>query len=250
LSQESRDADGKVWHFRKSAPAVTDDGARTPVRQASLPSWLMTRAPSSPAAPVILRPSDMDDDEPASFIGGGGSEVARLRGTLAHRLLQSLPDIPADRRRKAADDYLARNASKLPVEERVKLAQQLILVLDDERFRELFATGSRAEVPIVGQLTFGRRTVSVSGQVDRLSVTPAGVLIGDFKTSRPPPRRIEQVPRSYVRQLAAYRGVLKKLYPDMPIRCALVWTEAPDLMEFSSAVLDQALADHVAAIAP
>ena len=33
-------------------------------------------------------------------------------------------------------------------------------------------------------------------------------------------------------------------------RAALIWTEAPDLMELSPTVLERALADHVAARAP
>jgi ATP-dependent helicase/nuclease subunit A len=36
--------------------------------------------------------------------------------------------------------------------------------------------------------------------------------------------------------------VLKKLYPDRPVRAALIWTEVPDLMELSGAMLDDALA--------
>jgi ATP-dependent helicase/nuclease subunit A len=78
--------------------------------------------------------------------------------------------------------------------------------------------------------------------VDRLSVTPSAVLIADFKTDRTPPRRIEDVPDGYIKQLALYRGVLMKLYPDRPIRAALIWTEVPDLMELSDPVLDAALA--------
>ena len=38
-------------------------------------------------------------------------QQALRRGVLVHRLLQSLPDIAADRRREAADRYLARNAT-------------------------------------------------------------------------------------------------------------------------------------------
>jgi ATP-dependent helicase/nuclease subunit A len=67
-------------------------------------------------------------------------------------------------------------------------------------------------------------------------------LIADFKTNRPAPRRIEEVPPSYVRQLALYRAVLTKLYPGRRIRAALIWTEVPDLMELSADVLDAALA--------
>jgi ATP-dependent helicase/nuclease subunit A len=76
------------------------------------------------------------------------------------------------------------------------------------------------------------------------------VLIGDFKTNCPAPRRIEEIPSSYVRQLALYRAILARLYPDRPLRAALIWTEVPDLMELSAEVLECALADHVAARAP
>jgi ATP-dependent helicase/nuclease subunit A len=35
--------------------------------------------------------------------------------------------------------------------------------------------------------------------------------------------------------------VLQKLYPDLPIRAALLWTETPDLMEILAPALDAAL---------
>jgi ATP-dependent helicase/nuclease subunit A len=126
--------------------------------------------------------------------------------------------------------------------ERMKLAEQVMLVLQDPHFYELYGAGSRAEVPIVGRLQFGGKTVRVSGQIDRLAVTQGSVLIADFKTSRPAPRRIEDVPPSYLRQLALYRAVLTKLYPEKFVRAALIWTEVPDLMELSAEVLDAAQA--------
>ena len=79
------------------------------------------------------------------------------------------------------------------------------------------------------------RTIAVSGQVDRLAVTADAVLIADYKTNRPPPRRLEDVPPAYVTQLALYRAVLGQLYPGKAIRAALVWTDVPDLMEISAA---------------
>ena len=144
----------------------------------------------------------------------GGRAAALLRGSLVHRLMQSLPDIPTERQRKAAQDYLARAGVKLAAGEREQLAEQVMLVLEHPHFYELFAPGSRAEVPVVA----------------------------DFKTNRPAPRRIEDVPPSYVRQLALYRAVLAKLYPDKPVHAALIWTEVPDLMELSGEALDAALA--------
>ena len=187
-----------------------------------------------------VTPSSAEDDA-ARSPATGGRAAALLRGALVHRLLQSLPDIPAERRRKAADEYLARAGVQLAAEEREQLAEQVMLVLEDPGFYELYGPGSRAEVPIVGRLILDGQTVRVSGQIDRLAVTQSSVLIADFKTNRPAPRRIEDVPPAYLRQLALYRAVLIKLYPDKRVRAALIWTEVPDLMELSAEMLDAAL---------
>ena len=183
----------------------------------------------------------MDDDDARPFAGAANA-TALLRGTLVHRLMQSLPDIPPDRRAKAAADYLLRAGRDLPPEERAQLVEQVMRVLEDARFHELYGAGSRAEVPIVGKLNLGGKIVRVSGQIDRLAITKTSVLIADFKTNRPAPRRIEDVPPVYVRQLALYRAVLAKLYPARDLRAALIWTEGPDIMELSTEVLDAGLA--------
>jgi ATP-dependent helicase/nuclease subunit A len=117
----------------------------------------------------------------------------------------------------------------------------VLLLIESRDFAALFAPGSRAEVPIVGKLVVRGEDKSVSGQVDRLAVTKDAVLIADFKTNRPAPRKIDEVPSGYVHQLALYRAVLMKLYPDRPVRAALIWTEVPDLMELSPDTLEGAL---------
>jgi ATP-dependent helicase/nuclease subunit A len=244
VSEPADDGSGEVWRYRKGPPQEQEkqktktSGSTKPT---SVPAWLTANATSETSFVPTITPSSAEDDAarpPAS----GGRGAALLRGALVHRLLQSLPDIPTERRRKAAEDYLARAGDKLAAEERAKIAEQVMLVLEDARFYELYGPGSRAEVPIVGRLILGGQEVRVSGQIDRLAVTQTAVLIGDFKTNRPAPRRIEDVPQSYVRQLALYRAVLAKLYPERPLRAALIFTEVPDLMELSDEVLDAALA--------
>jgi ATP-dependent helicase/nuclease subunit A len=127
----------------------------------------------------------------------------------------------------------------LSAEDRARIAEQVVLVTEHPRFSELYGAHSRAEVPIVGRVQINGQTRRVSGQVDRLAITQAAVLIADFKTNRPVPRI---VPPGYIRQLALYRAVLAKLYPSKAVRCALIWTEIPDLMELSDEALDAALA--------
>jgi ATP-dependent helicase/nuclease subunit A len=155
-----------------------------------------------------------------------------------HRLLQSLPELSAERRRDLALDYLGRNAGTWSDAEREALAAQVLALIDEPRFSSVFGPGSRAEVPIVGRLE-GRL---VSGQIDRLAVTPAEILIVDYKTNHAPPATPAEAPEGYVRQLALYRAVLSRLYPQRAVRAALLWTETPDLMEISTSALDAALA--------
>jgi ATP-dependent helicase/nuclease subunit A len=167
---------------------------------------------------------------------------ALLRGTLVHRLLQSLPDLAPTSRREAALKYLARNADGWSGGDRETLAEKLLALIEDARFAPVFAQGSRAEVSIAGRLDRpGRPPALVSGQIDRLVVTPAEVLIVDYKTNHAPPGSAAETPSAYVHQLALYRAVLAKLYPARAIRAALLWTETADLMEISAPALDAAL---------
>ena len=143
MSEEDSDADGKIWRFRKSVAPVSDGGVPASEKPMALPAWFTTNAPPSPPAPMILRPSDMADDEPRRS-AGGGREAARLRGTLTHRLLQSLPDIPAARREKTAGEFLALRGGKLPADQRAAVLREVLFVLEHKDFAALFSPGSRA----------------------------------------------------------------------------------------------------------
>ena len=56
-------------------------------------------------------------------------------------------------------------------------------------------------------------SASISGKIDRLAVTADEVLIVDYKTNRPAPWRLDEVPQAYIAQLALYRALLQPLYP-------------------------------------
>ncbi len=244
VSEPADDGSGDVLRYRKLETveeAVQDESGAKTTPPATLPDWLTQAAPAEPPGLRTVTPSNTGDYG-ARPPAGAGVNAALLRGSLIHRLLQALPDIPAERRHAAAQDYLARAGDKLPAEERGTIAGQVLRVIDDPAFREAFQPGSRAEVPIVGKVAIDGEAVRVSGQIDRLAVTAKSVLICDFKTNRLAPRRIEDVPPAYLVQLALYRAVLTGLYPGRTIRAALLWTEVPDLMELSGAALDAALA--------
>jgi ATP-dependent helicase/nuclease subunit A len=246
--QEFDSPGGKVKRYFRPEDDASPTGpvATTAAAPIALPSWLTAPAPPEASADSLLRPSDPADDD-SHRIRTAESLTLRARalkrGTLVHRLLQSLPDIAVDRRRDAALGYLARNSDGWTEDEQKTLADRVLALIADARFADVFASGSRAEVSIVGRLARpGRPPALISGQIDRLVVTPSEVLIVDFKTNHAPPEAPADAPRGYVRQLALYRAVLRRLYPQLPVRAALLWTETPDLMEISTPALDAELA--------
>ena len=210
------------------------------------PAWLHEKIVTTASADNLLRPSDSADGGVRRFRAGDSSQTraqALRRGTLVHRLLQSLPEVAAERRRDASLNFLRRNAGDWTVSDREALATKVLDLIGDVRFAAVFGDGSRAEVPIVGRLERpGGASMLVSGQIDRLVVTDTQVLIVDFKTNQSPPALASEAPTSYVRQLALYRAMLEKLYPQRPIRTALLWTEATELMEILPSALDVGLA--------
>jgi ATP-dependent helicase/nuclease subunit A len=229
----------EVLRYRKGKiPEAGPAKRETPAATISLPAWLTRDAPTDKSAMRSVTPSSAADEDSAHPFAVAAIKPALLRGSLTHRLMQSLPDIPAARRTKTAQDYLARRGGELTGDVRKAIYDEVMRVLDHQRFRELFGPTSRAEVPIIGRVMAGGEMVRVSGQVDRLAVTDGAVLIADFKTGQNRPARFA----AYVRQLALYRAVLRRLYPDKTVRAAIVWTEAPDLMELSTEALDEALA--------
>jgi len=245
-TEPADDGRNEVLRFRKTPDKTTSAPTETgeTIVAISAPTWLHQPVDATPPRSAPVRPSGAAapwlPDAPAR-------RKALLRGSLTHRLLQSLPDIPPAQRKSAMQDYLARAGADLDEAERTTIAEQVLRVLEDPRFAAHYGPGSRAEVPIIGRVQIDSESIAVSGTVDRLALTEASVLIADFKTDRPAPRRLDQVPPEYIRQLALYRAVLAQLYPDRPVNAALVWTEAPDLMELSNDALDAALTRVTAA---
>jgi ATP-dependent helicase/nuclease subunit A len=241
--------DGPIKRYSRPEDIVDTTGAALTAAAngaIELPAWLLASAPKDAAADNLLRPSGPAGDDGKRVRAGESVQTRSLalqRGTLVHRLLQSLPDLEFPRRRDAALNYLARNAGGWPEADRTALAERVLALIGDERFARVFSDGSRAEVGIVGRLERpGRPPALVSGQIDRLVVTDNEVLIVDYKTNHAPPRGQAAAPQTYVRQLALYRAVLARLYPQLAIRAALLWTEAPELMEISAPALDAELA--------
>jgi ATP-dependent helicase/nuclease subunit A len=241
---EDEEGHGRVLRFRVT-PVVPVARAERPVPEAApaIPDWLWRQAPAEPRRPPPLRPSRLSDAaEPPEFREGAAGErgEARQRGDLIHHLLEHLPQASPDRREVAGARLAAARAPDMADDARREAVRRALAIMDEPSLAALFGPGSRAEVAIAGKLRIGGELMEVSGRIDRMAVTPAAVMLVDFKTGRPPtdPR---QVPDAHLRQLAVYRALLADLYPDREVVAAVVWTQSGRITQLDAARLDTAL---------
>ena len=217
----------EAGRYRMPPPATCDRRESQNGRAAHLAARTRTRAAAAArAARRLLR---RFDEEIGRIAPAGGSAIDRqkalARGRLVHRLMQSLPDIPPERRQDAADRYLAKAAARFccrgaggdrppgPCHSRATRVS-----------RAFFAAGSRAELPIVGHIRSRRR---------RAGRGISGKWIGSHRRGCGPDRRL-QIDRAVPARLAKsralcgaaclYRAVLSRLYPDKTVRAALLFT--------------------------
>ncbi|MDA4845308.1 double-strand break repair helicase AddA [Hoeflea poritis] len=165
------------------------------------------------------------------------------RGRIVHRLLQLLPGIAPGTREAAAVRYLQRVIGGWPQQERDRICETVLAILQDARFAPCFAPASQAEVSLMGTLRVAGSDRAVSARLDRVAVTDDRVLIVDYKTNRPPVLRAEDVPNGHLVQMALYCALMRPLYPGRPVEAALLYTEAPALVPLPADRLASALAD-------
>jgi len=204
-------------------------------------NWRPDPPPPEPPVPVPLAPSRPDGAALGPVPSSASPLLSRaeagqrfLRGRLVHTLLQHLPDLPEAARPGAARAHLRQAGFGLAPAEAEVLAEQVLAVLDHPDLAPMFGPGSRAEQPLTGMVG----GAVVTGVVDRMAVLPQEILVADFKTNRAPPADVADTPVRYLRQLAAYRAVLRRIYPGRPIRCALVWTDAAAVVAIPGPLLD------------
>lgn len=209
-----------------------------------LPPQKQLPRPLSPSGAGTIIDEEADDLLVTSplFSDPESNDRSLEKGRLIHRMLQALPDIPAEERAEAAKRYAERAARFWPAAERQVLIDSVLKLLQDQRLHAVFAVHAQAEISIMGTLTLEGREYAVSGRIDRLAVLSDSVVILDYKTNRVPPASEETIPFSHKAQLAIYREILKPLYPAMRIDCMLIYTENATIHTLSEQALASALA--------
>jgi ATP-dependent helicase/nuclease subunit A len=199
-----------------------------------LPAWAGVAAAPEPAIAQLRAPSQLGDLEPPAASPRDLEAAARFRfGRHVHKLLQLLPDLPEPERGSALARYLAR-AHDLSPAARGRARRQVEAVLAHPELAAAFGPGSRAEQAICGVVG----GIAVAGQIDRLLVSGGRVLVVDYKTDRQPPAAAADTPIAYLRQMAAYRELLRRIHPERRVEAVLVWTETGEVTGLEAGLLD------------
>ena len=147
------------------------------------------------------------------------------RGTLIHKLLQFLPQNTGDAE-KATDIFLQKNASDFSPQHLAQIKNEVLNLINNPDYAQLFGAEAQSEVPIVGEVE-GKM---ISAQLDKLLILPDKIMIVDFKTNRPPAHSVADTPPSYIRQLALYAELIRRIYTDLPVETYILWTNEARLM--------------------
>ena len=247
-----QNADG-VWRLETLGEDISsqdDSRSGMPPTAAVPPAWYFKEPELEPTPAFPLVPSDLGEPDQIVAFTADGRRTALLRGQFVHKLLEILPDLPADKWPEAAEKIATSLLAGVAALNRQKglsaadiqmLLRQATAIITDNRLCDLFGPDALAEAALSGRV--GR--IVVQGQVDRLVVRNTDVLLVDFKTGTPPANKTE-VPARYVRQMAVYAELLRQIYPAKQIACYVIWTQTAEVSIISDSLRQEEIASLVA----
>jgi ATP-dependent helicase/nuclease subunit A len=214
-----------VWVLADAPPETTDELKNESHKEATpLPEWAVQSVHAEVDVAATIAPSRLKPSEARPYAANAGRDV-RERGVRIHRMLELLP--------AGADESLmlrlaAHVAPDWSDEARAKMVHEVARLYVQEAW--LWQHPRQAEASIAGTISHTMQQIPVSGQVDLVVQMPEALVILDYKTGAYVPECAEDVPQNYLLQLKLYAALLQKIYPEKPIRCAILWTYTPKVM--------------------
>jgi ATP-dependent helicase/nuclease subunit A len=223
-----------IWEGRRrDKPAKPKASERKATGVVDLPDWLHAPAPQESRPPRPLAPSAPIEDELPYAPPTAQQREAAARGVALHALFERLPAVPPAQRREAADRWLSRQAGFTDADARAAIIGHALGLIEDPRFESLFGETSLAEAPIAATV----EGQVITGTIDRMVIEANRILVVDFKTGLRVPDSPEALPRSHVRQMAAYAAALAVIFPDRRIEAGLLYTSGPRLFMIDPEVI-------------
>lgn len=219
-----------VWIYQNEQQLSLE--SKTPVStfktEDKIPDFMFLPAAEEKPLSKPLTPSKPEDNpavtSPLHIVD---DTILYKRGTIIHKLLQFIPDIDKEKQSSSIIKYIKNIAPDFSEKESLKICHEVMSLIDNPEFGIVFSPNSQAEVPIMGEIN-GK---IISGQIDRLIITDQKVIVVDYKTNRNTPKTIADVPDVYFSQLAAYKALLQKIYPQKEIETYILWTNTAFMMK-------------------
>jgi ATP-dependent helicase/nuclease subunit A len=237
----AEDGSGDILQWRSVAqkhasPQKQSDDKREPF---TIPDWLKIPLPIETVALPPLRPSSPLQAANRTDMNPQKMDDARRNGVLVHMLLQHLPNGYSIKHAALADRLLELKAADINTAERNAMRDMVLSLLEKSDIQALFGVNSRAEVEISGVI----KAQPVLARIDRLCVTQTEVLVVDFKTGKAPLDKTH-IPQPILRQLAVYKHLVQRIYPQKQVRAGVLWISTAQLV-FAS---DDTLKDELQSI--
>ena len=200
-----------------------------------LPGWLNSPGPLQVEQEVALSPSQLGDKKTiTSFFSQEINNNAAADGTAIHLLLDKLT-------KESKSNFYKKAALLLPDIDKNSLkylVRKADSILNNKKFNFVFSKNSFSEVTIAAKFDFlkNRRVVGV---VDRLIISSNTIIAIDFKSNAMVPKNVRDVPDGILSQMGAYQEILKKIYPNVPVQTAILWTQGEILMNLEPHVVKE-----------
>ncbi|MCP4074344.1 MAG: hypothetical protein GY742_21865, partial [Hyphomicrobiales bacterium] len=81
----------------------------------------------------------------------------------------------------------------------------------------------------------------INAQIDRIAILENTVVIVDYKSDRHIPSLPEKISSRYLVQLAIYRELVAQIFEGKQVKCSLVWTSGPQIID----IPDELLSSHL-----
>ncbi len=216
--------------------APTDGPSDSPPKE-DLPDWLTEPAPPPEKAPPVRSPSDLGGAKALPGAANLPENIATLRGSAVHELLEILPGLPEPRWEEILDK-LRRRPDMEPLAEHFDgAAGEALAVLRAPGCAEVFAPGTLAEVPFAATVGGSR----YEGIIDRLILDEGRAVVVDHKTNAVVPGTPAEVPEGILRQMAVYRAASVLILPGRRIEVRVLWTANATQMTLPDPLLDECL---------
>ncbi|MDH5721782.1 MAG: double-strand break repair helicase AddA [Alphaproteobacteria bacterium] len=204
-------------------------------KKEGLPQWIRKKARPVKQTAKSLTPSTLEADtthknDYAVMMSPlqAKKEFRFKRGNITHKLLEFLPELPVAKRREAAHLFTQKYASDLPEDIQTDIVKEVMNILEHPEYQAFFSENSLAEISTTG-FTSDKKNI-MNAQIDRLVIKDNTIWILDYKSNRPSPKKPENIPEIYRKQIESYKDIIREIYPDHDIKAALLWTDGPHLM--------------------